>query len=256
MKFKLIITIALAEVLFTRVSIADITWKLTDIAKESVETMVTIQTIFIKNNQFAIETDDGMRMILNANNNTFTIINNNEKTFNTTSLLEIEEKVTDMKRETDKMIEEALKNIPESQRSQYEEMLRQQMGNIGKREVTEPRWEKFKPTGKTTKIAGYNAIQYVSKEVDGTTYEMWCSNEVEISEVKGFFENIRKISFFKEMSKNYSVLDLGFPLKTINIIGNYEYSSEVISINYDNISPSVFELPEGYIKTESIFQDK
>lgn len=85
---------------------------------------------------------------------------------------------------------------------------------------------------------------------------MWCGKEVEMSEVQSFFENIQKISFFKEMSKNYSELNLGFPLKTVNKMDDYEYSSEVTTINYDNIPSSVFKLPEGYIKTESIFQNK
>ena len=256
MKFKLIIIIVQAGVLLTNISVADMTWKLIDLAKESGETIITGQTIFITKNKFAIETDDGMRIILNVIDNTFTVINNNEKTFNTTSLQEMEKKVTDMKSETDKMIEEALKNIPENQRGQYEEMLKQQVKDIEKNEDIEPQWEKFKSTGKTTKIAGYNAVQYVSTGVEGTTYEMWCSKEVEMSEVQDFFENIQKISFFKEMSKNYNVLNFGFPLKTVNTIDDYEYSSEVTSINYGKTPISVFELPEGYNKTESIFQSK
>lgn len=133
MKFKQIIITALAGLFFTSASVADITWKLTDIAKELGETITTRQTIFITKNKFAIETDDGMRMILNALDNTFTVIDNNEKTYNTTSLQEMEEKVTDMKLETDKMIEEALKNIPESQRAQYEEMLKQQIVDTEKK---------------------------------------------------------------------------------------------------------------------------
>ncbi len=97
MKFKLIIIIILAGVLFTNISVADMTWKLIDLAKESGETIITGQTIFITKNKFAIETDDGMRIILNVIDNTFTVINNNEKTFNTTSLQEMEKKVADMK---------------------------------------------------------------------------------------------------------------------------------------------------------------
>ena len=51
--------------------------------------------------------------------------------------------------------------------------------------------------------------------------------------------------------QNYSALNLGFPLKSMYTKDDSEYSSEVISIHFEKISPSIFEVPKGYPKTES-----
>ena len=149
------------------------------------------------------------------------------------------------------MIEEALQNIPEEQRGLYKEMLKQQLATADSSEKTAPDWEKLKSTGKTVTIAGYNAVQYVTEEEDGSTYEVWCGTEVNMTEVKDFFENIGKISFFKDIMQNFSALNLGFPLKSVYKKDDSEYASEVTSIHFEKIPLSFFEVPEGYTTTES-----
>ncbi len=254
MKPKYLLITGLILLLNTAGSAADISWEQIDTSNVSGEKTTVRQTIFISNDKFAIETADGMRMILNKSDNTVTTLDLTEKTYYKVSLKKLEEIQENIKSETDKMIEVALKNMTEEQRRIYKQRLEQEIGKSGKTEsktaLKEPSWEEFKPTGKTEKILGYTAAQYRAEGGDGTVYEIWCTEEINTSELKDFFRNVEKTQLLSDGGSNYSVLMPGFPLKSTQKQGDNIKESKVISIRFDPVPGSVFTVSDGFTLSE------
>ena len=253
-KLKLFICTVVLIMISTGLSLADISWEQVDTNDESGEITTFRQKIFFSGKKFAIESSDDIRMIIDLNDNTITTIDMKEKIYFTTYLENMEQLQQNIKKETEKIIEEALKNIPEDQRVLYRQRLEQQMGNINnsdkKPESNEPLRENFIPTGKTETILGYKAVQYRSKSGDGTLFETWCATDIDVSELINFFNSVSKGRLSDEIGQGLSMLNFGFPLKSWDAVGDTVHASEVISISFDPIPASFFTIPDTY--TESV----
>ncbi len=251
MKPEYLLIIILILLLNTAGAAADISWEQIDISSVSGEKTTFRQTIFISNDKFAIETADGMRMILNISDNTVTTLDLTEKTYYKVSLKKLEEMQKNIQLETDKMIEDALKNMTEEQRRIYKQRLEQKIEKTeNKTARKEPSWEEFKPTGKTEKILGYTAAQYSAEGGDGTVYEIWCTEEINTSEPKDFFRNMEKTQLLSDKGPNYSALMPGFPLKSTQKQGDNIKENKVISIQFDPVPGSVFTVPDDFTLSE------
>jgi len=188
-----------------------------------------------------------MRMILNISDNTVTTLDLTEKTYYKVSLKKLEEMKKNIRSEIDTMIEDALKNMTEEQRRTYKQSLEQKIGKSeSKTARKEPSWEEFKSTGKTEKILGYTAAQYSAEGGDGTVYEIWCTEDINTSELKDFFRNVEKTQLLSDGGQNYSALMPGFPLKSTQKQGDNIKESKVISIQFDPVPGSVFTVPDGF----------
>ncbi len=229
---------------------ADISWSMTDTSTEGSEQTVIHQTIHISGERFAIVNDQGMRIIIDLPADTMTMINTTEKTYSVISLSEMAQNIENIQNDTDKMIEEALKQIPAEQRAQYEAIIRQQMGSIEQPAVQEPEPIDYSPTGESEKIAGYDSKQYTGTDENGAEQELWCSKDVSTDEIMTFYNAISNIDFFNEMPSNDENLDLGFPMKTIIKQDGYIYQSEVTEISFDKVDNGLFTIPNGLEKTE------
>ena len=253
MKPEYLLITVLILLLNTAGAAADISWEQIDVSSVSGEKITVRQTIYISNDKFAIEAADGMRMILNISDNTVTTLDLTEKTYYKVSLKKLEEMQKNIQSETDKMIEDALKNMTEEQRKIFKQRLEQ---NIGKSESKtarkEPSWEEFKSTGKTENILGYTAAQYSAEGGDGTVYEIWCTEEINTSELKDFFRNVEKTQLLRDGGANYSALMPGFPLKSTQKQGDNIKENKVISIQFDPIPDSVFTVPDGFTLSEPV----
>ncbi|MFC1693643.1 DUF4412 domain-containing protein [Candidatus Latescibacterota bacterium] len=244
-------------VALTGISHADISWEQVDTLREGTEVLSLKQNIYITSNQFAIETSEGMKIILDLTDNIVTTIDSNEKTYFTMSFEALEQMKDNIRSETGKMIEEALKHIPEEQRAEYKQQLEQQMkqsevSSENKSEDQQP-WEKVKQTGKTEEILGYTATHYRTTGKDGTIYELWCAKGIDFTELKVLFEKIKNISMFKDISQNYPALSLGFPLRSKETSNENVFSSEVTSISLKPVSGAHYTIPDGFTESQPSF---
>ena len=252
MKLKYMLFAGFITMCYSGIMSADIHWEQTDTSNFSEEITSVRQTIFFSTNKFAIESEECLRMILDLSSESITTINNKEKTFMVLSLEEIEQMKENIQKETEKIMDDVLENMPEDQRELYKQELEEQMKKRQTKMVKDTvpilPWEAYKSTGKTEKILGYTAVQYTAVGEDGTVYELWSTSDVNMSELIDFFNRIGETHFFKDMEHAYNTLKLGFPLKFKKTLEDTEFSSEVISISFDDIPVSVFTVPEGYTK--------
>ena len=227
----------------------DISWEQEDTVTSDGETNVFRQTIYIADDRFAIETPLGMRMIVDLAKGTMTTIDLNEKRFSTVTLQELEDMRENMTKNTDAIIEEALKSLPEDQREMYRKELEKQLADVEMdtpETDTTPSFEEYKASGSTATIAGYSAKHYRAEDDDGSVYEVWCTGDVDTAELEGFFRTASESSLISDLGGNYNTLTLGFPLKSVMTLDDGRTESVVTSVSTDTVPESVFTVPEGF----------
>ena len=242
-------------ILVPHISSADISWDQTDTTVEAGETIVTNQTISIAGMVFAIETGDGMRIIMDIPNDRLVMIDSANETYTETSISAMEQGMNDTRLETDRMIAEALKDIPPAQRAEIEAMMRKQMGTIEEAPQAAAPPLSYSPTGATERIAGHTAAQYTAREDDGTVHELWGCTDIKLDEVQEFYRNIKSIDMFGNLGEAEQALSYGFPLRTITRgRDGVTNTSEVTSIRHDPVPRTVLTVPEGFTREESLFE--
>ncbi len=228
---------------------ADISWTQTDTITAEGETVTVRQTISVSGDRFAIETDEGMRMVIDMNTGTVTTIDLTDKIYSSSTIAEIEALTESIRTETDTIIEEALKNMPEDQRDAMREQLREA---LAKREEDNnaadimPSPDEYASTGTSASIAGHTASCFRAKDADGTVYEIWCAQDIETSELIRFFEKAEQSSFLEGIGRSYTTLGLGFPLKSVVSGNNERIESTVTTVSFDPLPDSVFSVPNGF----------
>jgi len=229
---------------------ADIHWEQTDTSVISGETITIRQEIFISETRFVIDNKEGLRIILDLSDNSVTTIDMQEKVYFTITLDEMREIRETIQKETDRIIEEAIRSIPESEREDYrkqlDEQIRKSRDGDTDTTVTEPAWDTYESTGKTEKILDYTASQYTAKTDSGTVYELWCTGDFDISEIRDFFMKVENIRFLGDIGTHYSTMPLGFPLKFVIRKDDTVTESTVTSIDFDPIANTVFTIPPGF----------
>jgi len=233
---------------------ADISWKQVDSIISDSETVTIKQTVYVSGDRFAIETTDGMKIIIDLGTGMMTTIDTNEKTYYTVSLNELETMRESMRQETDTLIEEALRDMPADQREVMRKQLKEEMAKAESADEAsdEPEWNEYKPLGKTDVISGYTAEGYKAEGENGGIYEIWCTKELDMSELRDFFDTASSTDILDDLGRNYSSFPLGFPLKTVTTEDGERTESLVTTVTFDTIPGNVFSIPDGYIPMESM----
>ncbi len=189
MNFKTVLFIAagLITIVYSRMAACDLSWQQNDTITTKEGTQTVNQTIYIAGDRFAIETADGLRMVFDLAAGMLFTIDMTEKTYTSTSLKELETMRKNLLDQTDGIIEEALKGMPEDQKKQYREELEEQFRRVQNKQNDEPSWQEYKKTGQTETIAGFAATKYEMKTADGGVYEVWCTREIDTTELRSLY---------------------------------------------------------------------
>jgi hypothetical protein len=164
------------------------------------------------------------------------------------------------------MMEQALANVPESQRSMVEEMMKKKMPQA--RAAERPKSE-LRNTGDRAEHAGYPCVRYEVLRGGRVVRELWVTDW---SNVEGGAEAaelfLEMSDFFKQMLDNLPkfadqggdetlehMQELnGFPVVTreFDENGSLKIESSLQSANRQTLDPSTFEPPAGYKRQDMI----
>jgi len=229
---------------------ADMSWEQRDIVTVSGEKIEKRQTIHVSPEKFIIESSEGMRLIVDLAAEVLVTLNLNSRTYWKTSFRELKEMRDRITEETERLVEDALAVVPEDQRESYRrELLRklgeEEPGGAGSGNAGPPP-EAFTPTGETQKILGLTARKYVAEGPGGSVYEMWCTKEMDLSDLTAFTKRAGKVPFLEEVGKSISFLPLGFPLKSVQKKADTTIESIVLSIRFDRIPAALSTIPGDF----------
>ena len=194
-------------------------------------------------------------MILDIETNTLTTLDIKEETYFTATLDELKQMEENIKIETERILEESLKDLPEDQRTEYRKMIEERM-KARDSETREPLLKDYKATGKSETIIGYTVAHYRAYIGDETLHEIWCTDGIDVAELRDFYSTISKEHLFREMRGDMSKLELGFPLKSRETADNKVTTSEVTAISFDPVPPTIFAVPDGYIQSSPLLEGK
>lgn len=248
----LFIVVGFITGMFSHTGTCDLSWRQNDTITTSEGTQTVNQTIYIAGDRFAIETTEGLRMVFDLAAGTLITIDMTEKTYSSTSLKELETMRKNLLDQTDSIIEEALKGMPEDQKKQYREELEEQFRRVQNEQGSEPTWQEYKKTGLTETIAGFSATKYEAKTSSGGIYEVWCSREIDTTELRSFLDRAAKSSLMKDIGREFAAITLGFPLKSSVSDRRTKNRSIVTSISFQRLQDEVFAVPKGFKKIEGI----
>ncbi|MCD6307998.1 MAG: hypothetical protein J7M24_03270 [Candidatus Latescibacteria bacterium] len=224
---------------------ADITWRQTDTVVSADGTRTMLQTIYVTPQRFAIDNSDGLRLIIDLGGDTVTTLDTGKKKYLVSSLSALRRMRDDMKRETRRLIDEAVSRLPGDQRDRYREELKKRMGG-GSSEESGLVHGDFQATGETGKLLGHDAKEYRAEADDGTIFLVWCATDMDSAELRRFTENARKTGMLDAVGPQFSSLGLGFPLRPVTITGEMRVESVVTDISHGTIGDGIFIVPAGY----------
>lgn len=151
------------------------------------------------------------------------------------------------------MMEEQLQNVPAEQRAQYQKMIDEKMGKIGRTDLD----IEFREVASGVKVNAWKCLQYESF-IDGTKHEdVWAApaedmglSDSDLQVLRGMSELFSGISqemnaFFqvgKEGKRGFE----GFPVLVVEYKDGEKFEkSEVKSVIEKDLAKHLFELPEG-----------
>ncbi len=180
------------------------------------------------------------------------VVDNTKGTYfevNEETVKEIQEQIVQAKA----MMEEQLKNVPPETRAQYQKMIEEKMGKVGRTDLD----IEFKEVASGVKVNAWKCKQYESF-VDGAKHEdVWAApagdlglTNADLQVLRGMSELFSGISpetnaFFqvgKEGKRGFE----GFPVLVVEYMdGEKHEKSEVKSVVQRDLAKHIFELPEG-----------
>lgn len=164
-----------------------------------------------------------------------------------------------------KMMEQALANVPESQRAMVEDMMRKKMPQA--QNVERPKTE-LRKTGETAQHNGYPCVKYEVLREGQKIRELWVTDWANIEggaevaelfyEMSEFFqEMLDSLPKFADSGGSDQALEhmremSGFPVITRELSddGSIESESSLTSARSQNLDPDAFEPPSGYKRQE------
>jgi GLPGLI family protein len=197
-------------------------------------------------------TDAGEVMLLRVDKKMIYTINAAEKQYSETTFDEFDalmgKMVNKTKANSDKM-NERLKNMPEAQRKMVEQM----MSGAGKEAPATT-----KNTGETKKIAGYDCTKYIIMQGEKESMTVWVTQDIkEFAALRKDFEEFSKRMMGRMPGMGGAVEELmklqGFMMETQ--FGTMATTS-VTSMEKRNTPASEFEIPAGYTKVKSKWQEQ
>jgi len=196
--------------------------------------------------------DNGEVMILRVDKKMIYTVNEKEKQYSETSFDEVDSLMAKMADDTktvsDKM-KDQLKNVPEAQRKMMEQML-------GGAEKEAP--AVTKNTGEQKNIAGYNCTKYIIMQGEKELVTVWATQDIkEFAGMRKDFEEFSKRMMGRMPGMGAAAEELvklqGFAMET-------QYGTmmtqSVTSMEKRTTPASEYEVPSGYTKTKSKWQEQ
>lgn len=254
-----IITIAMLFFTNSAFSDVEIKYHVNDIkdGKEYTNTMFLTKTMFAMKSH-----DDKEHVIFNGDKNVMYIIDEAKKEYIEFTEADIK-KLADKINQMNKMMEEQLSQVPESQREQIKNMMKSKMPS---NETVEINYE-YKVTAEKDNINGYSVTKYNSyQNGEKDLQELWITDFSNIDLKEDDFDSfILFRDFLNEIFSsigNMADIDYnlfwdfkslnGFPVKTVTLdeSGNEAETGTLESINRNFSDKSVFKVPSGYKKQD------
>jgi hypothetical protein len=162
------------------------------------------------------------------------------------------------------MMEQALANVPESQRAMVEEMMKKKMPQT---EAPERPKSELRNTGDRAEQAGYPCVRYEVLRGDRVVRELWVTDwknveggtdaaELFVEMSKFFTKMLDSLPKFADQGGDETLEYMrelnGFPVVTreFDENGSLEIESSLESASRQTLDPSTFEAPPGYNRQE------
>lgn len=211
--------------------------------------------MLISKNKYVV-TQPESKMIVNFSNNRVILTNENQKTYWEGTTEEYIKSMQVMHDASIKRMQEMLKKLPESQR--------QEIMDIHGINMEQPKINvSIQKTGKSEKIAGYKAEQYIINNNGQPYEELWIAKglnfagEISPEKLQAFSAKLKKTTMGGQtqgeigLTKAYlNLFKQGYPVK--QVFENNMMTVVVESVKRTNIPNSMFETPKGYIRVKSI----
>ncbi len=196
--------------------------------------------------------DVSTALIFNAKNNSFTILNHQDKSYMVFGEKEIAA-LGDVAAMVDRMVEEQLAQMPESQRAQMRGMIKSMMQKQMPKQAVAPEYEL---SGKAKSYNGFECQEAV-KLVDGKKSGSFCVADYqklgvkadEYASINKFMKVAEKLAsqFGHDQSMNFD--SLGQKLPVYYDMGDQK--GYLTHVDNKDLDSSVFQVPSGY-KKESL----
>lgn len=230
--------------------------------KNSAATEETMQFL-LSDGFMKMSSDKNTDMIFNYDEQNMSIISHEDKSY----MILDKNTGSSIKNEMEKMMEEALANVPPEQRAMMENMMKQRMSQmLGSQEtkIEMPKTD-FRATNRNDTINGYDCVYYevLKNDQKESEYCVASWSELDASDniknsftnmakfMESFLEQIRKMSPVQVDSNPFSIMEEmnGFPVLTRQYSkGKISEETTLSSIIEKDIPDSVFQMPEGYKK--------
>ena len=207
--------------------------------------------------------DKNTDMIFNYAEQNMTIISHEDKSY----MIFDQNTGSSIKNEMEKMMEQALANVPPEQRAMVEKMMKQRMPQMAGSHVAETKAPKtdFRETNRDDTINGYDCVYYEAYKNDQKENEYCVASwsELDASDnvqesfanmakfMESFIEQISRMSPVEMDSNPFSFMKEmnGFPVLTRQYSkGKISEEITLSSITEKDIPDSVFQMPQGYNK--------
>lgn len=206
---------------------------------------------------FKSTTPDGNMMIMRIDTRETYIVDAEEQKYEVTSWDEMKEEMVGARAEMKKVLEEMEKEMadaPPEMREMLQRQMEQMQGMFGEAEEKQVRVER---TGKTQKILGYKAEQYLLFEDDEQTEELWIGRSRKLRDLVEEWKDVTE-PMFREMTETMPAMARhgylkvmkeieGFPLLTVIVEeGAPGLTSQVVDIEKRRLKEKDFLPPAGY----------
>jgi isochorismate hydrolase len=219
-------------------------------------------TIYIEKDRLRVETadaDQNQVIIFRGDKNLFWMIDNDKKTYSEMTQKDMEKLKVQMDN-AQKMMQEQMKNMPEEQRKMMEKMM---PGGMSKAKKVKTEYRK-KSSG--VKVGKWSCTHYEEFKEGKKSGEMWTAdwNQIDLDrkdmqamgQMGKFFEALSQDASdlmqigSEEWEKEHGIS--GMPVRWIDYKDGESGSEGAVNeILKQNIKPSFFEIPSGYPKGES-----
>ena len=196
--------------------------------------------------------EDGEVMLLRVDRKVIYTVNAKEKQYSETTFKEVDSLLGKMVSKTaavSEKMKEQMKNMPEAQRKMMEQM----MGGAGKEEPAVT-----KNTGEEKKVAGYSCTKHIIMQGEKEVITVWETQDIkEFVGMRKDFEEFSKRMMGRMPGMGAALGELmklqGFAMETQ--FGTM-MTQTVTSIEKSSTPASEFEVPSGYTKVKSKWQEQ
>ena len=233
-------------------------------SKESSKQKIKSKFYFSKNRVKSLQGNS--EIIINYNRNQIFIVDSGRKLYWGSTIDEYISEIARSVAQSRKKLEESLKNMPPEQRKAIEEEMKKQGLRLpGEAKQSDMKVQvRIEKTPDKQNVAGYDATKY-KIYTDGVVYqEIWVSDEVSVykhidmKKMNDFQNRVNETlsSLYTsgggglESSLEYQkLLEKGYPLKTVQVVGQNKGIIEVVNAKETEIGNSEFEVMKGFRKT-------